>query len=42
MALAMLMTFAFLGQRQLRLALAQVNASLPDQKGRPTARPTLR
>jgi len=46
MALAMLMTLALmvytLGQRQLRLALAQANASLPDQKGKPTARPTLR
>ena len=46
MALAMLMTLALmvytLGQRQLRLALAKVNASLPDQKGKPTARPTLR
>ena len=46
MALAMLMTLALmvytLGQRQLRLALAQANASLPDQKGKPTTRPTLR
>ena len=46
MALAMLMTLALmvytLGQRQLRLALVQANASLPDQKGKPTARPTLR
>lgn len=46
MALAMLMTLALmvytLGQRQLRLALEQANASLPDQKGKPTARPTLR
>jgi transposase len=46
MALAMLMTLALmvytLGQRQLRLALAKVNASLPNQKGKPTARPTLR
>ena len=45
-ALAMLMTLALmvytLGQRQLRLALVQANASLPDQKGKPTARPTLR
>ncbi len=46
MALAMLMTLALmvytLGQRQLRLALEQANASLPDQKEKPTARPTLR
>ena len=46
MALAMLMTLALmvytLGQRQLRLALEQANASLPNQKGKPTARPTLR
>ena len=46
MALAMLMTLALmvytLGQRQLRLALVQANASLPNQKGKPTARPTLR
>ena len=46
MALAMLMTLALmvytLGQRQLRLALVQANAALPDQKGKPTARPTLR
>ena len=45
-ALAMLMTLALmvytLGQRQLRLALVQANAALPDQKGKPTARPTLR
>ena len=46
MALAMLMTLALmvytLGQRQLRLALQQANASRPDQKGKPTAHPTLR
>jgi transposase len=46
MALAMLMTLALmvytLGQRQLRLALLKANATLPDQKGKPTARPTLR
>jgi transposase len=46
MALAMLMTLALmvytLGQRQLRLALELANASLPDQKGKPTTRPTLR
>jgi transposase len=46
MALAMLMTLALmvytLGQRQLRLALQQAGATLPDQKGKPSARPTLR
>jgi transposase len=46
MALAMLMTLALmvysLGQRQLRLALKQASATLPDQKGNPSARPTLR
>jgi transposase len=46
MALAMLMTLALmvytLGQGQLRLALLKANATLPDQKGKPTARPTLR
>jgi transposase len=46
MALAMLMTLALmvytLGQRQLRLALLKANATLPDQKGKPTSRPTLR
>ncbi len=46
MALAMLMTLALmvysLGQRQLRLALQQASATLPDQKGKPIARPTLR
>jgi transposase len=46
MALAMIMTLALmvytLGQRQLRLALLKANATLPDQKGKPTARPTLR
>jgi transposase len=42
----MLMTLALLvyaiGQRQLRQSLAQAQATLPDQKGKPTARPTLR
>ncbi len=46
MALAMLMTLALmvytLGQRQLRRALYQANQTLPDQKGKPTSRPTLR
>ena len=46
MALAMLMTLALmvysLGQRQLRLALQQASATLPDQKGKPITRPTLR
>ena len=46
MALAKLITLALmvytLGQRQLRLALLQANASLPDQQGRLTPRPTLR
>ena len=46
MALAMIMTLALmvysLGQRQLRLALEKANATLPDQKGKPTSRPTLR
>lgn len=46
MALAMIMTLALmvytLGQRQLRRALSQANATLPDQKGKPTSRPTLR
>jgi transposase len=46
MALAMLMTLALmvytLGQRQLRRALNQANETLPDQKGKPTSRPTLR
>jgi transposase len=46
MALAMLMTLALmvytLGQRQLRLALDQAKETLPDQKGKPTSRPTLR
>jgi len=46
MVLAMLMTLALmvysLGQRQLRRALAQADATLPDQKGMPTSHPTLR
>ena len=46
MALAMSMTLALmvysLGQRQLRLALENANATLPDQKGKPTSRSTLR
>jgi transposase len=46
MALAMIMTLALmvysLGQRQLRLALEQADSTLPNQKGQPTARPTLR
>jgi transposase len=40
MALAMIMTLALmvysLGQRQLRLALEKANATLPDQKGKPS------
>lgn len=46
MALAMIMTLALmvysLGQRQLRLALDLASATVPNQKGKPTARPTLR
>jgi transposase len=46
MVLAMLMTLALmvytLGQRQLRRALEQANATLPNQKGKPSPRPTLR
>jgi transposase len=46
MALAMIMTLALmvysLGQRQLRRALDNANATLPDQKGKPSPRPTLR
>ena len=46
MALAMIMTLALmvysLGQRQLRQALEQSNSTLPNQKGKPTTRPTLR
>lgn len=46
MALAMIMTLALmvysLGQRQLRRALEITQSTLPNQKGLPTARPTLR
>ena len=46
MALAMIMTLALmvysLGQRQLRRALDGSDSTLPNQKGKPTARPTLR
>lgn len=46
MALAMIMTLALmvysLGQRQLRRALELTHSTLPNQKGQPTARPTLR
>ena len=46
MALAMIMTLALmvysLGQRQLRRALEEAHSTLPNQKGKPTARPTLR
>jgi transposase len=46
MALAMIMTLALmvysLGQRQLRRALEFTQSTLPNQKGLPTARPTLR
>ena len=46
MALAMIMTLALmvysLGQLQLRQALEKANSTLPNQKGKPTARPTLR
>ena len=46
MALAMIMTLALmvysLGQLQLRQALERTNSTLPNQKGKPTARPTLR
>ena len=46
MALAMIMTLALmvysLGQRQLRQSLKLTNSHLPNQKGKPTARPTLR
>ena len=45
MALAMIMTLALmvysLGQLQLRQALKKTNSTLPNQKGKPTARPTL-
>ena len=46
MALAMIMGLCLivysLGQRQLRQALAQAHVTLPNQKGKPTATPTLR
>ena len=46
MALAMIMTLALmvysLGQLQLRQALETANSTLPNQKGKPTSRPTLR
>jgi transposase len=46
MALIMIMGLALLvyalAERQLRLALEQKNETLPDQKGKPTQRPTLR
>lgn len=46
MVLMMVMTLALmvysLGQRQLRQSLADSQSTLPDQKGQPTARPTLR
>lgn len=46
MALAMIMTLALmvysLGQRQLRRALGFTQSTLPNQKGQPTVRPTLR
>jgi transposase len=46
MALLMIMGLALLvyalAERQLRLALEQKNETLPDQKGKPTQRPTLR
>nr|WP_148287980.1 IS1634 family transposase [Prochlorothrix hollandica] len=46
MALAFIMALSLLvyslGQRKLRRALQQAEASVPNQKGKPTARPTLR
>jgi len=46
MALIMIMGLALLifalGERQLRLALKQNNQTIPDQKRKPTQRPTLR
>ena len=45
-ALAMIMGLCLLvysiGQRQLRQALAQTNETIPNQRGKPTERPTLR
>jgi transposase len=44
--LMMVMSLALLvyaiGQRQMRQSLTEAQATLPDQKGKPTARPTLR
>jgi len=46
MALAMIMTLALmvysLGQLKLREALEKAKSTLPNQKGKPTAKPTLR
>lgn len=46
MVLMIVMTLALmvysLGQRQLRQSLAESQSTLPNQKGQPTARPTLR
>ena len=46
MVLMMVMSLALLvyaiGQRQMRQSLTEAQATLPDQKGKPTARPTLR
>jgi transposase len=46
MALAMIMTLALmvysLGQLQLRAALRNADATVPNQKGKPTAKPTMR
>ena len=46
MALIMIMGLALLvyalAERQLRLALEQKNENIPDQKGKPTQKPTLR
>ena len=46
MALAFIMAVSLLvyslGQRKLRMALKQADASVPNQKGKPTTRPTLR
>lgn len=46
MVLMMVMSLALmvyaLGQRQIRQSLQHAQATLPDQKGKPTARPTLR
>lgn len=46
MALVMIMTLSLLiyalAERQLRLALAEMNQTIPDQKGKPTQTPTIR